>query len=76
MTALTRHMAGETSYEQFLGEALTPSQVMEQRRLAFAVAPACHWCGGPVGLGWSAEWRDGDYRPCCTSCRNNDDEVA
>ena len=76
MTALTRHLAGETSYEQFLGESLKPSQLMEQRRLAYAVAPPCYWCGRPLIGRWTCEWHDGDYRPCCTNCRNNDDEVA
>ena len=69
MTALTRHMAGETSYEQYLDEALKPAQLMEQRRLAYAVAPACHWCGQACGTGWTAEWAGDGFEACCTECR-------
>ena len=72
MTALTRHLAGDTTYQGFVAESLSARQLMEHRRLAFAVAPACHWCSGPCGPGWTAEYTGHAFEACCPTCKHKE----
>ena len=69
MTALTRYFAGETTYTDYVAERLGPGRVMEHRRLVFAVAPACHWCGSPCGTGWTSEYTGSAFEACCPTCK-------